>query len=167
MQLKCRRSIVPALAPIPFYGQASGLYRQSVVELERIIPLCPKAGVIQLGFLLSHGRIACHRYATNLCNMQAFDCTSAKNTAQDLPFVRQRRGTCSTTSVAEDWPVHVRASQGSRWSFPDPATGSCGGRPSAPRSRPWRKKSSSSCISCSGWKSSSRRWRGASSTVAS
>jgi hypothetical protein len=86
MQLKCRRSIVPALVPIPFYGQASGLYRQSVVELERILPLCPKAGVIQLGFLLSHGRIACHRYATNLCNTQAFDCTSAKIRRRTYPL---------------------------------------------------------------------------------
>jgi hypothetical protein len=47
------------------------------------------------------------------------------------------------------------------------ATGRRGERHSAPRSRSWRKKSSSSCISCSGLKASSRRWRGASSTVAS
>ena len=51
--------------------------------------------------------------------------------------------------------------------LPVPATGSRGGLHSAPPSRSSRKKSSSSCISCSGLRSSSRSGRGASSPVAS
>jgi hypothetical protein len=126
---------LPALTPVPFYGQASGLYRQSVVELERILPLCPKAGVIQLGFLLSHGRIACHRYATNLCNTQAFDCASAKNTAQDLPLARHHRVIFHAVSVLEGWSVRVRASQGSRGTCPVITTDRRRVCHSAPRSR--------------------------------
>src|SRR5439155_11808211 len=90
-----------------------------------------------------------------------------KSLMRHLPFTRQRGGTFRATSAVEDWSVQVRASQGSRWTFPVLATDSHGGRYSAPRSRSWRKKSSSSCISCSGLKASSRRGRGASSTVAS
>ena len=48
-----------------------------------------------------------------------------------------------------------------------PSPGSCGVRHSAPPSRSLRKKSSSSCISCSALSSSSRRGRGALSPVAS
>jgi len=56
--------------------------------------------------------------------------------------------------------VRVRASYGSRWIHPVSATGRRRGRHLVPRSRSWRKKSSSSCMSCSGLKSSSRRGRG-------
>jgi hypothetical protein len=83
------------------------------------------------------------------------------------PFARHRRGTFRVAFVVEDWPVRVRTSQGSRWTCPVSATGRHRMRHSAPRSRSWRKKSSSSCISCSGWKSSSRRGGGVSSPVAS
>ena len=51
-----------------------------------------------------------------------------KTTSHILPLVRQRRVTFSTTSVVKDWSVHVRASHGSRWTFPVPATGSPGAR---------------------------------------
>ena len=106
-------------------------------------------------------------YATDFCSIRNPGKPAGAGSYRILPFVRHRRVIFRAASVVEDWSMRVRASHGSRWTFPGPTMGSHGVHHSARPSRSWRKKSSSSCISCSGLKSSSRRGRRAASPVAS
>ena len=84
-----------------------------------------------------------------------------------LPIHAGGRAVHSVTVMAPTRATPMRMSCRLVLPFPASIPGRQRLRHSVPRSRSLRKKSSSSCISCSGLKSSSRGGRGASSPVVS